>query len=156
MKNIKKFNELFTSTYQSAAKKAQEKGLSGLADRFSEHGKKHGIRDIKSQITLYIERSSNTYETLTYHIGDVIYRGKDFKIELTNVDTGKTDWLYGSFTSDMNSKKLVPGVIKLYLNEDDFTLAETRRDAKILLKVLKENGFGYEVADERTLVKGYA
>jgi len=56
----------------------------------------------------------------------------------------------------MNSKKLVPGVIKLYLNEDDFTLAETRRDAKILLKVLKENGFGYEVADERTLVKGYA
>lgn len=149
MKNIKKFNELFTSTYQSAATKAQQKGLSGLADRFTRHGRQFGIRDKSSEITLYMEDKATKFET--YYLGKVDIDDYQFRIELTNVDTDKTDWLYG-ISNETNGVE----TYKLHLNQDYPTLAATRKDAKLLVDFLKENGFKYGVSDVRTLVKGYA
>ena len=102
----------------------------------------------------------NKFET--YYLGKVEIWDYEFKIELTNVDTDKTDWLYG-ISDETNGVE----TYELHLNQDyssksdsfDLgvpTLAATRKDAKLLVDFLKENGFKYGVSDVRTLVKGYA
>jgi len=164
MKNKKLIQELDKTTYDSAAKKASEMGMSSLSDKFKKHGEEHGLGKEKEIFTLIFKDRQGEHE-YTYKVDDIKTEyDTHFRIVLTgsdNSDYEEQDQTTHRFEGFLSKSKYptnpdTPGnVIKVWKSGEWRTLAKTRRDAKALLNILDINGVDTSGVDPRSLTYGY-
>lgn len=139
--------ELNKSTYDSASELANEKGFKRLSNKFSEHGKEFGTNPSDMRLNLVLNLGSSDEEQLV----------TEFKV----IDIEREDNLDNSFIITLNSlkssttKKLQVNKygrnIDFYLHDRYECLPEKRRDSKLILKLLSEQGVNVSDVDQRLI-----
>ena len=143
--------ELNKSTYDSAARVADERGFKRLSNKFSEHGKEFGFV------------SPNTILNLVFNAipSEGPIEGTDIRTEFKVIDIQRDGDLENSFIITLGSLKS-NSTNKLYVNKSerniDFLLSdkfeclpEKRKDSKIILKLLTEQGVDVSDVDLRSI-----
>lgn len=136
MKHIKKFseiNELKKTTWDSAYKKASERGYDKLANKFREHGREFGQTDSKNEFEMVFDTKKGTNTNLklrliSLEISTSWRNSYDMQVEDENGNNH-----YIAISMDGNKPKF-------FLNKEFIGLALNRKEAKKLLNILKENG----------------
>lgn len=158
-----KLQELDKTTYDSAAKKASDKGMSSLSDRFKKHGEEHGLGKEKEIFTLVFKDRDGEHEQ-TYKVNNIEVDGKQFKMKLDGHDNSNyeeqdqiTHNFAGFLSKSIQLDQNTPGnVIKVWKSGEWRALAKTRLDAKRLLNILNINGVDTRNVDPRSLTYGYS
>ena len=143
--------ELNKSTYDSAARVADERGFKRLSNKFSEYGKEFG----------YVP--PNTILNLVFNAipSEGPIEGTDIRTEFKVIDIQRDGDLENSFIITLGSLKS-HSIKELYVNKSgrniDFLLSdkfeclpEKRKDSKIILKLLTEQGVDVSDVDLRSI-----
>ena len=143
--------ELNKSTYDSAARVADERGFKRLSNKFSEYGKEFG----------YVP--PNTILNLVFNAipSEGPIEGTDIRTEFKVIDIQRDGDLENSFIITLGSLKS-HSTNKLYVNKSgrniDFLLSdrfeclpEKRKDSKLILKLLTEQGVDVSDVDLRSI-----
>ena len=139
--------ELNKSTYDSASKLANERGFKRLSNKFSEHGKEFGSNPSDMRLNLVLNLGPDDEQHLV----------SEFKI----INIEREDDLDNSFIITLGSLKS-PSTKKLqvnkygrnidfYLHDRYECLPEKRRDSKLILKLLSEQGVNVGDVDLRSI-----
>ena len=149
--------ELNKSTYDSAARVADERGFKRLSNKFSEYGKEFG----------YVP--PNTILNLVFNAipSEGPIEGTDIRTEFKVIDIQREGDLENSFIIKLGSLKKNHAINshstkELYVNKYgrniDFLLSnkfeclpEKRKDSKIILKLLTEQGVDVSDVDLRSI-----
>ena len=139
--------ELNKSTYDSAARVADEKGFKRLSNKFSEHGKEFGFVSPNTILNLIFNAGPSDDEHIRteYEVMEIQREGdleNSFIITLGSLKSHSTKELY----------------VNKYGRNIDFLLSnkfeclpEKRKDSKLILKLLTEQGVDVSDVDLRSI-----
>ena len=139
--------ELNKSTYDSAARVADEKGFKKLSNKFSEHGKEFGFVSPNTILNLVFNTGPSEEEHILteFKLIDIQREGNlenSFIITLGSLKSNLTKELYVN-KSGRN--------IDFLLSDKFECLPEKRKDSKIILKLLTEQGVDVSDVDLRSI-----
>jgi len=141
----KTITELDRTTYEKAAKMADKKGYTKLADRFTSHGKDFGLNQDRETISMVVKRQGEkTHRVRIVNLESPRggYHQNEFVMTTEDVDTGEK--------KEFNLNKLSNN-IEFYLKGDYPALPETRKDARKVLKQFENVGVDVSEIDPRKI-----
>lgn len=144
--------ELNKSTYDKAADAATEKGFSKLGNKFREHGKKFGLNQDEMKINLKLnlftgfdEQDDDSHVDSEFIIKDVEKEDgseNTYNFKLQSIKSGRDLNLVGNKIGNRMN----------FLLKGEFqALPLTRRDAKLILKLLSNKGVDVSDVDIRSI-----
>ena len=139
--------ELNKSTYDSASKLANERGFKRLSNKFSEHGKEFGSNpsDMRLNLVFNAGPSDDEHIFADYEIIE-IQRNDDLKNSIIiTLDSSKSSSINKLYVNKSERK------IDFYLNNKFECLPEKRKDSKLILKLLSEQGVNVGDVDLRSI-----
>ena len=138
-------SELDRSTYEKAAKAADKKGYSKLADRFTSHGKEFGLNQDRETVSMVVQRQGE----------------KTYKLRIVNLESPRGGYYQNEYVMDTEdvetgeSKKFnlvkLSNSIDFYLDQDYPALPATRKDARKILKQFENMGVDVSEIDPRKI-----
>lgn len=139
--------ELNKSTYDSASKIAYERGFKRLSNKFSEHGKELGYipSDMRLNLVFNAGPSDDDHIFADYEIIE-IQRNDDLENSIIiTLDSSKSTSIKKLYVNKSERN------IDFYLNNKIECLPEKRRDSKLILKLLSEQGVNVGDVDLRSI-----
>jgi hypothetical protein len=145
--------ELNKSTYDSAARVADERGFKRLSNKFSEHGKEFGFVSPNTILNLVFNTGPSEEEHILteYEVMKIQREGdleNSFIITLGSLK--KNHVLKSHSTKELYVNKSGRNIDFLLSNKFE-CLPEKRKDSKIILKLLTEQGVDVSDVDLRSI-----